>query len=83
MLATIALAEARGINSIVTSSAPMRRDACKISLSSLQCQLATRQTRDPVSVQHEKISRPGEAENSNSAAVRLIGDRPSIDMNQS
>jgi hypothetical protein len=83
MLATIALAEARGISWIVTSSAPMRRDACKISLSPLQCQLLTRHMRDPVSVQHEKISRPVEAENSNSLVVRLSGDRPSIDMNQS
>src|ERR1043166_3245522 len=83
MPATIAFAEACGINSSAASSAPMRRLACSASFSPVQFQLLTCQVLEPVSVQQEKINRPWAAENSNSSLFTLQGARPSMDMNQS
>src|SRR2546423_14037075 len=83
MLATLDFAEARGISSTVATSAPIRRLACNDSFSPVQFQPLTCQVVEPLSVQHEEISRACAAEKSNSSLFTFSGARPSIDMNQS
>jgi hypothetical protein len=83
MLATRALAEARGTSPIVVTSAPIRRLALSVSLSPLQFHAVMRQAREPCSVQQEKIRRPWATEKSNSVLLTSTGPRPSSDMNHS